>query len=92
MTEGKTISRNVYLKALGLFHLAKMHSTKADEFAAALEEILGVPAKYRRGSHFNDEVFGDGPGDLDDALRRADYVIEEPAALSGRKRKRRRPA
>jgi hypothetical protein len=79
MAKTKTISRDVYLKALGLFHMAKMHATRADEFAAELEEILGVPAKDRRGSHFNDEVFSDGPGDLDDALRRADYVVEESA-------------
>jgi len=73
----KKISRDTYLKALGLYHLAHQHYEKSNEFADALEEILDVPTKDRRSSHFYDEVFNCGPGSLDDALRRADYVVED---------------
>lgn len=76
MEPKKTISRDTYLKALGLYHLAHQHSEKSNELADALEEILAVPEEDRRSSHFYDEVFRYGLGSLDDALRRANYVVE----------------
>lgn len=75
----KEISRGTYLKALGLFTLAKHHIGRGDELAEALERMLGVPDDDLRCSHFCDELYSYGERSLDAALQRAEYtVVDEP--------------
>lgn len=70
----KEITRDVYLKALGLMTLGNSYSRKADECRDELEALLDVPETDRGMSHFGDELYSSDP-DLDDALRKADYVV-----------------
>lgn len=68
----KTIDRDTYLKALGLFTLAVTHARKAEEFEKALNMMLGLA----RGSQFSDEIYQDAPNNFDDALKREKITVE----------------
>lgn len=75
----KEISRDDYLKALGLFHLAREHYKKTSEFVRALEILMRVPDDDLSISHFADEVYSLDDASLDAAMKRADYIVAPEA-------------
>jgi hypothetical protein len=77
MSKITTITRGTYFTALGLFTVAHEQIAKADACIAELEKLLGVPESDRLSSHFADEAYSRGAASLDEALKRADYVVSE---------------
>lgn len=65
------IGRTQYLKALGLWHLAKEHSKKAMEFEDALNAMFGET----QGSHISDSIWGRDDDTLDAALERMGVTV-----------------
>ena len=75
MSEPKTISRDVYLKALGLFALANEHERKCREFQLACGQLLGL----EDASHVDDIIYSDVNAtvkDFDEALKRENITVE----------------
>jgi hypothetical protein len=68
----RKISHNTYLQALGLFTLAKNHAKKAEEFEAALTEILDL-APY---GYMSDAIYDGAERDFDNALRLEEIEVE----------------
>jgi hypothetical protein len=77
--EIKKMSRDTYLKALGLFTLAHEHSLKAYEFESALKRLLGAGEEVAGDfGHVSDELYSsDEKVDFDEALRRANYFVAD---------------
>lgn len=69
----KTITRQQYLMALGLFTVAQTKQRQVVEMENELNGLLGLG----EGSHVSDEIY-DRNGNLDDALEREDIKVEEP--------------
>lgn len=74
MKETKTISRDTYLKALGLFTLGNGYYTKGREIEDAMNSLLGE----EDGSHFSDSLFDKGAGtrEFDEALQKSSIAVE----------------
>lgn len=73
--EPKTISRDTYLKALGLFTLANYHRLKCEEFSEALKLQLGIGEDWGAFTHITEEIWETKPN-FDKALERSGYVVE----------------
>lgn len=72
-----TISYDDYLKALGLFTLAKEHSDKSDVFRKALGRLL---APDKELDHLCDAIYSNMRG-FDEALKLEGFIVEpEPLA------------
>ena len=67
----KILNRDEYLKALGLWHLAKEHRQKCEEFETAMNALL----EDDNGSHASDSIWQDGDT-LDAALERMKITVE----------------
>ena len=67
----KTISKETYLQALGLHHLARLHYRKGEEFDKALCSLLGL----EWGGHISDSAYGER--DFDEALKLSEIVVED---------------
>jgi hypothetical protein len=72
----KTISRDDYLRALGLFYLGNEHQRKAEEFEKAMCTILGTEAGC---SHTSDAIYNNDLDNFDEALKRDGIIIKETA-------------
>lgn len=70
----KPLSREMYLQALGLFTMARLHADRASEFRDELKRLLGGTSDLDLG-HVEDAVWsGDGrPSAFDEALRREGF-------------------
>ncbi len=70
----RTISRETYLKAIGLFALGNNHYVKGREIEDLLNDLLGE----KDGSHFSDLIFSKGADirGFDEALVKSDISIE----------------
>lgn len=66
----KTISRQTYLMALGLYTVARARARDVDTFRDELETLLGMAA----GGYISDAVYGEIT--LDEALEREGIEVE----------------
>lgn len=82
MSEYKTeISRDDYLRALALFHIANRHYVDASNFGKALNRIIMTEPQKYPGGHVDDAIYSDEPqtvADFDEALRREGIKVAEP--------------
>lgn len=77
MSAPKTITRDIYLQALGLFMLATNHYRIMREAEFRMNELLGLDADS--GTPVADAIYTDGGGtnrDFDRALERQDIKSE----------------
>jgi hypothetical protein len=70
----KTIDRDTYLKAQGLFHLSQRHYQKAAEFEKSLSQLLGYEDVYC--GCISDELMDADHGTLDSGLKREKIEVE----------------
>jgi hypothetical protein len=77
MSTPKTISRDTYLKVLGLFTLGHGYAIKGYEIEAALKATLQVEDEFGGFGHITDEMYSSENGNLDAALERAGYVVAD---------------
>lgn len=76
--EAKTISRDTYLKALGMFTIANQFYKEARDIQLRLADFLGE----EDGSHIDDAIYsGDiaSVRDFDAALKKASITVEPEA-------------
>lgn len=73
MAETKTVSRSMYLQALGLFTLGHSYSERSDEIRKELALLLGTDPD----SHLSDEMYSSGKADFDEAFKREGLAVEE---------------
>lgn len=73
MAETKTISRSMYLQALGLFTLGHSYSERADEARKELALLLGIDPD----GHLSDAMYSYGKADFDEAFKREGLIMEE---------------
>ena len=72
MAEPRTISRSIYLQALGLFTLGHSYSERADEARKELAQLLGTELD----GHLSDEMYSFGKADFDEAFKKEGLVVE----------------
>lgn len=75
MNEPKTITRDTYLKALGMFTIANQQYTMARDIQLRMADMLGL----EDGSHVDDALYSGQVAsvrDFDHALKRQDITVD----------------